>query len=737
MSVTDAGTPSLQTATGTGSPKTLAGAWGTGQTRAANNLLVALVTATGSTSASAITENTSLGWVKIFEGAGSTARAAIFTKIATGGNSAPTFQSTLAGTSSHSEISVELHELNDSTGNIPELDVGNAVSSSGSGTLSVTTVGNVSGSGELALAVQSLISASSTTNTWGAVGSWTQIDTDAATAFSHFVNAIQAGPSSGSTLVYNPTQSATASGRAAAIAVFKPGRSTTPMTVTATPTGAVGVLLRVHVLTNALTSGGNTKTQSGASSVSFTPNNSKSLILWAVDDFFSNTTFTAFDANNTVVDTFAGSGTRFGSGKYISTVTAATPITTGVANVDGGSAYLSAVQEILSADGSNTPVIDPSGPPAANSGSGSAAKNTSLFAPPPGAVLVAVLSSGGTGTSAWTISDSIGLTWTKLADDTVNRFYIAQMPSAAASSVAMHKMGLSGAGVETDSGTGSVQMHKMGLAASGKEIETGTGSVRMHKMGLSAAGKEIEAGTGSVRMHKMGLAASGKETETGTGSVRMHKMGLAASGKETETGTGSVRMHKMGLAGSGGIGASPQGPGSVRMHKVGLSGSGKETDAGSGSVRMHKMGLSAAGKEIEAGSGSVRMHKMGLSAAGKEIEAGTGSVRMHKMGLAGIGKEKDAGTGSVRMHKMGLAASGKETETGTGSVRMHKMGLSGSGRETTSGPIAVSMHKMGLSGSGGSSITHGVGSVRMHKMSLHGSGDTASRPSNLFIFTAV
>lgn len=170
-----------------------------------------------------------------------------------------------------------------------------------------------------------------------------------------------------------------------------------------------------------------------------------------------------------------------------------------------------------------------------------------------------------------------------------------------------------------------------------KVITGATGSVARHKMGLAGSGIEKESGTGSARMHKMGLAASGSNTSlvTSTGSVRMHKQSLTSSGKETESGTGSVAMHKQGLTDAGT--EKFIATGSVRMHKMGLSDVGTEKFIATGSVRMHKQSLSVSGKETESGTGSVRMHKQAIHALSAGVASGTGSVARHKMGLAAYG----------------------------------------------------------------------------------------------------
>jgi hypothetical protein len=94
-SVTSQGVPvSAHSATGA-----VTGTWPTGSSQVAGRVLVAAVTAGASTSAAAI--STPSGWAKqVEEGNSATAntRAAIYTKVASGGDAAPSFTSTESGT---------------------------------------------------------------------------------------------------------------------------------------------------------------------------------------------------------------------------------------------------------------------------------------------------------------------------------------------------------------------------------------------------------------------------------------------------------------------------------------------------------------------------------------------------------------------------------------------------------------------------------------------------------------
>jgi hypothetical protein len=229
VSITSVGTPSTptQVTSGTGTV-TVAGAWSGTQPRAAGDLLVALVTCFGSTSAAATAQASgTTGWTKLREwGAATSCCTSIWTKPAAGSDAAPSFTSSIAGTSARTRLACGLWQLNDSGGSTPVVDVQNSGAGTGtSGTLTVSTVGSVAASGEYALACETATNGSNTagTNTWGTSGSFTNSFSDAASANSHWVMAILAGPASGSALSYAPTHTITSTNESGIIAVFKPG----------------------------------------------------------------------------------------------------------------------------------------------------------------------------------------------------------------------------------------------------------------------------------------------------------------------------------------------------------------------------------------------------------------------------------------------------------------------------------------------------------------------------------
>ncbi len=148
MAVTSVGTPAT-THSATGS---VAGTWGTGQVRSAGNLLVAVVSAAASTSVTA-TACATAGWRNQLEAANTATaqvRAACWTKIATGADTAPTVTSTETGTAGG--MDVMLFELNLAVGGSP-IDVAAIYASgsvAGTPTLTASTVG-VTTPGEYAI----------------------------------------------------------------------------------------------------------------------------------------------------------------------------------------------------------------------------------------------------------------------------------------------------------------------------------------------------------------------------------------------------------------------------------------------------------------------------------------------------------------------------------------------------------------------------------------------------------
>lgn len=152
-------------------------AWGNGQQRAAGNLLVAVVSATGTTSAATI--STPSGWTQqVTVGGATAATCALYTKTAAGADAAPAFTSTISGTAT---MTVQLLELVNAATTSP-LDTSGT--STGSGTvasLALTTSGNVTNAGDYLLSVFTRERAAGTT-TYSAGSGWLNVVNDGATS---------------------------------------------------------------------------------------------------------------------------------------------------------------------------------------------------------------------------------------------------------------------------------------------------------------------------------------------------------------------------------------------------------------------------------------------------------------------------------------------------------------------------------------------------------------------------
>jgi hypothetical protein len=166
VSVTRVNTPAI--ARTTSSPTSSTVTWGS-YTPVAGDLLVACVSADGSTSVTATAQNAGTsGWTKVLEVFNSTggtghALVAVWTKTAAGSDAWPQFTSTLSGTAS---MTITMVALRGASGAV---DTSGTFSSSGSGTSTatvtsepVTTSGSVSAAGEYALAIVTRERAAST-----------------------------------------------------------------------------------------------------------------------------------------------------------------------------------------------------------------------------------------------------------------------------------------------------------------------------------------------------------------------------------------------------------------------------------------------------------------------------------------------------------------------------------------------------------------------------------------------
>lgn len=226
MPTTEVGTPAALAAGSnrvTASPVT--GTWNGTQTLTAGDILVACVTAQATTSCAATAQTnagTVGGWVKQLEvGAGTKALCAIWTRIATGGDGAPAFSSTLSGTG---VMTCTLYELTQADAGTP-VEASGTVSSTGNiAAVSVTTSTALAASGEFAIGVMCHERGTAATRTVTATGTGFSLDTNdgSISSVGHTGCIHNPTPSAGSTLTggISVTGTTTSSADAGILATF-------------------------------------------------------------------------------------------------------------------------------------------------------------------------------------------------------------------------------------------------------------------------------------------------------------------------------------------------------------------------------------------------------------------------------------------------------------------------------------------------------------------------------------
>ena len=204
--------------TGSASPS-VTGSWNSTQTPQAGDRLVAVVTVFGSTTAALGAAPS--GWFQdLTITASSREQVAYYSKVAAGSDAAPSFTSTTTGTASHSGIFCELYDLYDSSGQTPALDTSGTATGT-TGTVAPVTGGNVTGTGEFAIAACGYGYSSSAAYSFTTPSGWTAAPSDAATAYCHAASFYLASPTSGATLTASMAHG-TSSYVAGAVAVYLP-----------------------------------------------------------------------------------------------------------------------------------------------------------------------------------------------------------------------------------------------------------------------------------------------------------------------------------------------------------------------------------------------------------------------------------------------------------------------------------------------------------------------------------
>lgn len=404
MTVSQRGTPVI--ATGTTS---VTGTWPTGSTQTQNDLLVAVVGGYGSTSN--VAGATPAGWTLMESNNNFSPPVwhAIFTRVATGGDSAPVFTTTATGSTN---MACVLYDLADSSGLTPQITTSGSNFGT-SGTITVTTGANVPSAG--CFAISGAICGQGTTSattTWTAPGGWSLGGDQLTSNVSQMASYYLSGPTSGSPLSCLFTHSRTSTIQAGSLIVAQPPAAGA-LSVIATMGGSPyeGLLLNVVALTGAAASPiGTTGTATGVTGhVSITPAASGSWIYGAVDDSNTDTTLTPESGDTfsvTLQDTY--NAAAYGTFRSTATTTSGTPVVMGTTSALTGGGV--AAVEIKAAGTLAEWGSQYCGTETATS------CQTYWFAPPVGCLLVAQLATGGgAGVATATITDTMGLTWTQQA----------------------------------------------------------------------------------------------------------------------------------------------------------------------------------------------------------------------------------------------------------------------------------------------------------------------------------
>lgn len=282
MTISQVGTPTATAyITVTGSATNT---WSGTQPRTAGDILVMVIT--GSANTSVTLPSAPSGWTQVLN-VGNTASGphsfvAVFAKIAAGSDAAPSTTVTVSGTA---QVGTTLIELSgpgvpvDATGTFGSGATAQSISS-----LSVSTSGNVSSSGEYAIACSSRQTNNAVTPTYTPGTGFTNISSDASTSLrNHNFVDVQAGPTAGAICTDAATvTSATGAYAAAGIVVFSDviaGSPSAALSLTATATGSrretVSASAALSLTATATGSRSETKATSGALSLTATASGSR------------------------------------------------------------------------------------------------------------------------------------------------------------------------------------------------------------------------------------------------------------------------------------------------------------------------------------------------------------------------------------------------------------------------------------------------------------------------------
>jgi hypothetical protein len=221
MAVTQVGTPSTVVQAAGSNTGTVTGAWSGTQPRTADDYLVACVTAYGTTASATIAESSGT-WTQLEDlTASSVCQSSMWGKFAEGGDAAPTFTATEAGTAASARMTCYLIELTGADFNSTTPATGSMTGTSGSPF--VTTTGEtVPTTGGYAITCYNMVSATGTFSGFTPGTSWTNVSTTASTStVDHAFVDVYAGPPSGSTLAESVTHTTTTTFECGVIVVFQ------------------------------------------------------------------------------------------------------------------------------------------------------------------------------------------------------------------------------------------------------------------------------------------------------------------------------------------------------------------------------------------------------------------------------------------------------------------------------------------------------------------------------------
>ena len=229
--VSQAGTATATSST-SGLTPSVTGTWGTGQNRTAPNLLIAVVTTYGNSTA--FLGDPPSGWsmadmshTALTSGSNATA---VYFKTAAGSDSAPAFTAVMTGTAADCRLDVTLYEYSDSGGGTPVLATTGTAQGTSGATLTTTTRLNVlAGSAALA-AITVSQGTTAATASWTPPAGWTAGPNITASIQAQFAIWTLASPSAGTTLAAAlPKGRTTTTLQSGIIAVISPAGSARPM----------------------------------------------------------------------------------------------------------------------------------------------------------------------------------------------------------------------------------------------------------------------------------------------------------------------------------------------------------------------------------------------------------------------------------------------------------------------------------------------------------------------------